>query len=91
MEAYKLEEDKKLKSVLSTNNKEICPVCRKEIDRGDVAWNTGSTEFGTGYSVLVIICECCFTEIFHGTTWYEIESFDEFIDELESIISSNSL
>ena len=79
-------EDEKLKGILIANNKDTCPSCNRVIDRGDCAWNTGSTGSGTGYSVMEIICLNCNTEIFYGTTWYDIESFEEFIRELESHI-----
>lgn len=78
-----MDADQKLTEVLAAKNKDKCPKCNKQIDRGDVAWNTASTESGTPYSVMEIICEKCFTEIYHGTTWFEIESFEEFVKELE--------
>jgi hypothetical protein len=64
---------------LDKRGKRICPVCAKVIDRGDVAWNQGSTEAGTDYSVVEIQCEGCQTEIGHFATWYDVSDFDDVI------------
>jgi hypothetical protein len=57
-----------------------CLGCGKKIDRGDVAWNTGQTEYGTPYSYVEIQCLNCQTEIGSYHTWYEIETFSELVE-----------
>jgi len=68
--------------VLKKFNSEKCE-CGRILDRGDIAWNTGCTEYGTGYSVLEVICQSCDEEIKIIHTWYEVDCFEEFLTELE--------
>lgn len=75
--------DEDLENILKKHGKEFCPKCNRKIDRGDVAWNEGSTEAGTPYSVLEIACLQCGTEIAHKYSWSWVESFDDFICALE--------
>jgi transcriptional regulator with XRE-family HTH domain len=74
----------KFSEVLKKYNKDKCPNCNKLIDRGDVQWNNANNENGTGYSVLEIICERCFTEIVYLQSWSYIDDFDAFVEILES-------
>ena len=74
--------DERLQKVLEEKGLSTCE-CGRKIDRGDCSWNTGSTEAGTGYSVLDIRCLLCLSDIHHSTTWARVESFEEFISELE--------
>jgi hypothetical protein len=74
--------DEELSKVLKGKNAEKCPRCGRVLDRGDCAWNTGQTEPGTPFSDLYIRCQKCDTEIKHISTWYFVESFEEFIEQL---------
>ncbi|MBD1379145.1 hypothetical protein [Metabacillus arenae] len=77
--------DIEFSKVLKKYNKHICPNCKRGIDRGDVQWNNATTEYGTGYSVLEIICEKCYTEIVYLHSWYPtIDTFDEFVEVLDN-------
>ena len=78
--------DKKLKEILVKNNMDICPCCGRQLDRGDVAWNTACTEAGTDYSVVSIICQACDDEMLNAHTWYCIDNFEDLVEELESVI-----
>lgn len=72
------EENIALADVLSCHNAVRCPSCAREIDRGDIAWNSGETEAGTGYSMVEIICQGCDTEIVHIDSWFP--GIDDFAD-----------
>lgn len=77
------EADAELHSILLEHHADRCNNCGREIDRGDVAWNGGSTEAGTPWSVLQITCQNCDTQIIHIDSWYPgIDSFSEFVDVL---------
>ena len=77
------EENLRLKEILKSKNLTHCK-CGREIDRGDCSWNIGSTEAGTEYAVLNIICEKCCENLFYETTWYPgIDTFEEFLNELK--------
>lgn len=78
--------DERFKNLLKHYKLDTCK-CGRQIDRGDAAWNCGSTEYGTPYSVLEIICQACDNEIFYGSSWYpEIDDFEKFVDELEECL-----
>ncbi|HBJ1645818.1 TPA: hypothetical protein LA462_000271 [Clostridium botulinum] len=76
--------DGKFKSILERYNKEVCPNCGKEIDRGDVCWNNPTSDGedgGTPYCVIAIQCQACDTEIKSGTSWYPgADDFEELVD-----------
>jgi hypothetical protein len=76
-------EDEKLKAVLKSKGKDTCPNCGREIDRGDMAWNNGSTEYGTGYCVVECQCQQCDTELFEFHSWHP--AIDD-IDDLAYVI-----
>lgn len=62
--------DEALLNVLKRKGKDICPNCWRVIDRGDMAWNNGSTKYGTGYCVVECQCQQCDTELFKVDSWY---------------------
>ena len=62
--------DEALLNVLKRKGKDICPNCGRVIDRGDMAWNNGSTKYGTGYCVVECQCQQCDTELFKVDSWY---------------------
>lgn len=75
----------RLSQILKNHDAEICTGCGRTLDRGDIAWNNGSTDFGTGYSTVEIICEGCYTEAAVVHSWYpEISNFEDVINVLES-------
>lgn len=75
--------DVRLKAVLRAHDAEFCE-CGHEIGFGDIAWNNGCTEYGTGYSTVEIQCEGCQREIAHIDSWYpEICDQDELLGVLE--------
>ncbi len=77
-------DDAKLTEILGSHNLAICK-CGKQIDRVDVAWNNADTSAGTPCCSLEIICQACGDSILHMNSWYpEIESFNEFVEVLES-------
>lgn len=62
----------------------ICEGCGRALDRYDVSWNNGSTEYGTGYCTVNIICAQCDRNIAQVHSWYpEIESFDDAVHVLD--------
>lgn len=74
------EADAELRYILASHHAAKCPSCDREIDRGDVSWNSPSTEAGTSYCVLQITCQNCGTEILHQQSWYPgIDGFNEFV------------
>jgi hypothetical protein len=74
--------DRNLAVALARHGKSTCQ-CGRIIDRGDVAWNSGSTEAGTEYSVIWIICQACDTEIAQVHSWMPwIDTFEEAVHEL---------
>jgi hypothetical protein len=76
--------DERLKTVLRAHDAEFC-ACGHEIGFGDIAWNNGSTEYGTGYCSVEIQCEGCQREIAHIDSWYpEIYERDELLYVLET-------
>ena len=76
--------DEKFREVLRAHGKEFCPDCGRHLNRMDAAWNNGSTEYGTGYSVLEVMCAACSAEIVCVHSWYpHIDDFEEFIEVLE--------
>lgn len=75
--------DRKLKAVLSEHDSTKCHECERILDRGDCSWNTGQTEYGTPHSTLNIQCLRCDTEIKTLWTWYAVESFEEFVEQLD--------
>ena len=70
----------KLKKLLKEKGYAICPSCGRELDRGDIAWNNGSTEYGTGYSSIECICQACDVSIFSVVSWYPN------IDDLKDVV-----
>lgn len=73
--------DERFREVMDAHGALICKGCGRELDRGDVAWNTGSTEVGTPFSVIEIICQGCNTEAAQVSSW----TFD--LDSFESVVS----
>ena len=76
-------------SILLNNNKNICPVYGRIIDIGDMAWNNGESDYGSPCSVIECQCQKCGTEIFHFSTWGEMENIDAVINEIELHFNSN--
>jgi hypothetical protein len=75
--------DEQLKKILIEKGLENCRSCSREIDRGDIAWNSPSTEEGTDYTVVQITCQQCGTEIAHVTSWYpSADSFEELVESI---------
>jgi len=67
--------------ILTERGLATCPDCGRRIDRGDVAWNSGETEAGTGYSDVHIICQECGRAIARIQSWYsDIPSFEECVE-----------
>ncbi len=76
--------DGKLAAILSAHNAAVCPGCGPHLDRGDLAWNNGCTEYGTPNAMLEVICQQCDTEIVCLTLWYpHIDDLEEAIEVLE--------
>lgn len=61
-----------LKEILRQHDAEFCSSCGHEIGFGDIAWNNGNTEYGTGYSMIEIQCVGCDHEIAHVESWYPL-------------------
>lgn len=73
------EADSRFAGFLSEQGLSPCK-CGRVIDRADVAWNSGETEAGTGYSVVEVQCISCLEEITHWSSWYsEIDNFEELV------------
>lgn len=82
-ERNKLSPHERLKTVLRAHDTELCE-CGHEIGFGDIAWNNGCTEYGTGYSSVEIQCVGCDREIAHIDSWYpEIEDKEDLLHVLE--------
>lgn len=76
--------DERLREILDAHGSSLCKECGRDLDRGDVAWNSASTEYGTPYSVIEIICQACDTEALHLESWYPgIDDFEEALRVLE--------
>ena len=83
----------KLQQILTKYNINTCHKCGRVIDRGDIMWNEGSTEYGTPYLYIYIECQQCDTEIFYGWSWDCNEySFRDLIDEgiLEDMLENKN-
>ena len=80
-----MSENERLLEALRKIRKDTCDNCGRTLDMGDVAWNTGSTEYGTEYSVMEIICQACDNEVLHQETWSSIDNLNDFIDELKEM------
>jgi hypothetical protein len=77
------EADKTLSRKLDEMGKTKCPNCGRILDRGDVAWNSASTEAGTDYSRAHIQCQACETEIADWWSWYPCaDTFEEFVENV---------
>lgn len=80
--------DNKFSKILKSKGLDKCSDCGKVIDRGDAAWNNASTEAGTGYSVLIIQCQRCESEVYRTASWYpSIVDFEEFVNTLADEIN----
>lgn len=80
---YTKKEIQRLKNILESKKASVCE-CGRQIDFGDIAWNNGSTEYGTGYSVVEIECQECDEEIKIIHSWYpEISSTKELLDVID--------
>lgn len=76
--------DARFAAVLAEHGSTVCYSCGRAIDRGDVAWNNASTEAGTGYCTVEIICQGCEASIAHVTSWYlGIDDFGDVVFVLE--------
>lgn len=79
-----IKEDKRFAAILKEHRATNCPNCAKKIDRNDISWNNPSTEAGTPFCVIDIICIECKKSIAHVNSWYpSIEDFDEVLYVLE--------
>lgn len=81
--------NEKLKELLKEKGYAVCPSCGRELDQGDIAWNNGSAEYGTGCSMVVCNCQACDEGIFRVNSWYpEIDDLEDVCyvlgNELES-------
>ena len=73
--------ERRFGELLAERGMERCPTCGRRIDRGDVAWTNGATEYGTPWSMVQIICQQCDTEIAHVLSWWpEIDDFPEAVE-----------
>lgn len=73
------QQNKELVRLLLEHNARRCK-CGHRIGWGDIAWNNGNTEAGTGYSMVVIQCEACQAGIAKINSWYpEIEDRDDLL------------
>ena len=78
------EQQKQLREILQCHDALNCPDCGREIDRGDIAWNSPSTEAGTPMSFVEIICQGCQTGIAHVWSWWPgIDDFSDVLKVLE--------
>lgn len=76
--------DLRFQAILQEHDAVTCPRCATPVDRGCVAWNNASTEYGTGYCVVEIACQACDTEIATVRSWYpEISDFRDVCYVLE--------
>lgn len=76
-------DDKRFAEILAKHGATHCPNCGKKIDRGDVAWNSGQTEWGTPNTYVEIMCARCDTEIVWFRSWYpEVNNFTELLDQV---------
>lgn len=74
----------KLGEILKKHNAERCSNGHK-IGFGDIAWNCASTEAGTDFSTVDIICTLCGLEVVLIRSWYPwIETADELLSVIES-------
>ncbi len=55
--------------ILKEKGVDICS-CGQKITQGDIAWNNGSTEYGTPHCTVFCQCPKCDSEIFHFFSWY---------------------
>ncbi len=77
--------DQKLDAFLAEHGLSNCKECGRKLDRGDCAWNSGSTEAGTEYSTLMITCQQCDTEAVLVHSWMPwIDDFEDFVGTLIS-------
>ena len=68
---------------LEEHNISVCPKCQKPINQGDVSWNEGSTEAGTGCTWSQIVCQRCEHELAHWWSWYsECPTFEEWVEDV---------
>lgn len=75
---------KRLRAILREHKALRC-TCGHYVGFGDIAWNNGSTEYGTDYTTVEIQCVACDREIAHIDSWYpSIESRDELLHVLET-------
>jgi RNase P subunit RPR2 len=82
--ASSLSADERLAAVLKEHSATRCKSCRRKLDRGDVSWQNASTEAGTGFTTVYIICQSCGTETAEVFSWYpETDSFEEAVRVLE--------
>ena len=76
--------DARLAMVLAEHAASTCNKCGRTLDRGDVAWSSGSTEAGTPFSYIEVMCARCDAQKINVRSWWpEVESLEEAIDILE--------
>ena len=76
--------DTRLKVVLRAHGATRC-TCGHRIGWGDIAWNSGNTEYGTGFCTVQIQCVGCDREIVNFHSWYPgITDRDELLYVLET-------
>lgn len=73
------EVDEAFAAFLTENSLSPCK-CGRHIDRADVAWNNGETEYGTPYSYVEIQCLGCQEEIASWSSWIDFDSFEDVVD-----------
>ena len=56
--------------LMDENGVSHCPNCGHFITIGDMAWNSGNTEYGTGYSTVYVHCPDCLQEVVRVNSWY---------------------
>ena len=76
--------DKRLQAVLAAHYASICQSCGRKLDRGDLAWQNGMTEYGTDFSSVYIICQACDTEAIRVGSWGIADSLADAIAILET-------
>lgn len=74
------QQNKELVRILLEHDARRCKECGHRIGWGDIAWNNGQTEAGTGHSSVEIQCSVCQTEIVYFHSWYpEIEDREDLL------------
>ena len=77
------EHAKRFKEIMKTLNKSHCK-CGRELEIGEMSWNSGEGDYGTPYSIINVICDKCSEEVIHFERWGGCDDINEALDILES-------